>query len=298
MPQVTADQARDVFRRHAAQLGRADAAAVRRLLAVYEAAARDILGRTVMAGSGITTFTAQHYSVVLGQLQAGIAELWQRLGGAMTESERAAVELAQKHIAESVATLSGHFEGTVRPFSVRPIFEILQEPELFITRDAAARGITGRLLERARTELAVSMATREPFFGGQTSTVSRIQHALGVGRYEAERAARTEHARAYNAAHHGELVEANAQGGDYRKTIVAVHDSRTDEDTVGLERWLADRGGSIRLDELFRDGDGRQYLHPPGRPNDRCVEVPWRADWGGMDDVNAITGGPRGLLSA
>ncbi|GMV40654.1 MAG: hypothetical protein AMXMBFR64_23700 [Myxococcales bacterium] len=45
------------------------------------------------------------------------------------------------------------------------------------------------------------------------------------------------------------------------------------------------------LDEDFRDGAGREYPHPLGRPNDREVEIPWRGEW--ADRSTALGSGPE-----
>lgn len=58
-----------------------------------------------------------------------------------------------------------------------------------------------------------------------------------------------------------------------RKKILAHFDSRTAPDSIAVH-------GQIRkLDGLFQDGAGRQYLQPPARPNDRETVIPWRMSW-------------------
>lgn len=303
MAGVSVEHVRDTFRTTAASFRDASEAMRARLFAVYADASEALVRR--LERTAPETFTATFYGSALGQAREIAAQLYVDAGYALDEGQRAAMEAAQAALAARLAALSSHFEGTVHPFSTRPIEVLLESSPwdgmttrevLRTTADASRAALSGDLLERARTTLAVSLAAREPMFGAG-SAQARLRKSLKVGEYRAEMIARTEHARAYNLATHTDLVLANQnEGTDYRKTIVVVHDQRTDDDSLWLERWLEAQGGSIPLDALFEDGDGRRYLTPPGRPNDRCTEVPWRDIWGGIGAVNLLTGGPRGLI--
>jgi hypothetical protein len=72
----------------------------------------------------------------------------------------------------------------------------------------------------------------------------------------------------------------NTDFPDMQKKILAHFDSRTAPDSIAVH-------GQIRpLDGYFMDGAGRQYLHPPGRPNDRETVIPWRPHWGELDSTD------------
>lgn len=287
---------RKVFRRHADQFVGASQSTVRATLAIYERGAREILARLATLPEG--SLDAVRYQAILGQLREGIRQLWSQVGGALTEQEAAAIELAQRHLAERLSTLAARFgddprgvaEVRTRGAAVfRQLFPADAE-KLEIVRDGVQQAGTARMDARVRTELAVSLATGEPFFGPQ-STFSRLRGVLDGTAIQVECTARTEHSRAYNAAHHAELVGLNErEGWDYRKSVIITQDSRTDDDSIGLWNWLWERGGSIPLDEPFIDGNGRKYIHPPGRPNDREVEVPWRESWGSTDEIGNLLG--------
>lgn len=62
--------------------------------------------------------------------------------------------------------------------------------------------------------------------------------------------------------------------GDVKKSALAVipSDGRTDPDSYPVHHQVRE------LDEEFVDGDGRRYMHPPGRPNDREKEIPYFDD--------------------
>lgn len=99
-------------------------------------------------------------------------------------------------------------------------------------------------------------------------------------RYWAERIVRTETAYAYNAAALNTMQTAkNVDFPDLQKKILAHFDVRTAPDSVAVH-------GQIRpLDGYFRDGAGREYLHPPGRPNDRESVIPWRKVWAELEET-------------
>lgn len=118
----------------------------------------------------------------------------------------------------------------------------------------------------------------------------RVNLALATERWRAERIVRTEIANAYNNAHHRTLVQARElQIGDVRKTAIVTFDIRTDPDSFPMDGQVRD------LNEPFRDGDGRRFLHPPGRPNDREKEVPWMGDIGEPLPEAYDGGDPRDL---
>ena len=92
-------------------------------------------------------------------------------------------------------------------------------------------------------------------------------------RYWAQRIVRTETAHAQNEGALQAMHEQAKEFPDMGKKILAVLDNRTAPDSLYVH-------GQVRgLNDLFQDGAGRQYLRPPGRPNDRETIVPWRLAW-------------------
>lgn len=93
-------------------------------------------------------------------------------------------------------------------------------------------------------------------------------------RYWAERIVRTESAHAYNAGGLATIQTAKVTDfPDMQKKIVATFDWRTAPDSIAVH-------GQIKpVADMFVDGAGRHYLHPPARPNDREVVIPWRPHW-------------------
>lgn len=130
---------------------------------------------------------------------------------------------------------------------------------------------------RVRRELSLSITTRQ----GRDETLRQLTAIIGAERWKADRIFRTELSDVYNEAHLDSLRTArDAWGLDPKKSAVATFDARTDQDSFPVH-------GQVReLDEEFVDGDGRRYLHPPGRPNDREKEIPWL---NGGEDVELVS---------
>ena len=105
-------------------------------------------------------------------------------------------------------------------------------------------------------------------------------------RYWAMRIIRTETAYAQNGAAYEALHAARDHDfPDMQKKILAMMDRRTYPDSIAVHGQIRD------LNDLFEDGAGRRYLHPPARPNDREVVIPWRPDW-----IETETSSPRPSL--
>lgn len=114
---------------------------------------------------------------------------------------------------------------------------------------------------------ALSLSSLEPAHFPKPTGYMRKQ-------YWAERIVRTETAYAYNRANLDTLKA--AQGSDFpdmQKKILATFDKRTAPDSIAVHGQIRD------LDKNFRDGRGREYMHPPARPNDRETVIPWRPEW-------------------
>jgi hypothetical protein len=128
----------------------------------------------------------------------------------------------------------------------------------FLIKAGAKGGIT-----------AESLHQKEPqYFPAPTGYVRK--------RYWAERIIRTETVYAYNVASvHALAFEQQTDFPDLKKKILAMMgDPRTAEDSIAVH-------GQVRgINEYFRDGAGREYMHPPARPNDRETVIPWRDHWG------------------
>ena len=192
-------------------------------------------------------------------------------------------ERARELGAKGTVQLLEHFEqtmpGTIRPLSIEGASQLLSGTVLSRHASSVARygAITIASIQR---ELAVGALINRTF-GEMASRLQREQPLLSR-RYFAERVVRTECMSAYNAGHLDEITAQRAGNfPDLEKKLIETFDRRTGQDSYKAH-------GQIRKpEEMFVDGNGRQYLHPPGRPNDRGVVVPWRREWSRKDRSKA-----------
>lgn len=109
-------------------------------------------------------------------------------------------------------------------------------------------------------------------------------------KFWAERIIRTEVAYAQNAGNHSAMLEARKDFPDLQRKILAMQDDRTAADSKGVHGQIRD------LDKPFMDGAGRVYMHPPARPNDREVMIPWRAHY--EEDSTTALESPSAIADA
>ncbi len=131
---------------------------------------------------------------------------------------------------------------------------------------------------RMERELQMGMLLGEE----QWQIVERLT-GIGIGRnrmgmfegseWRARRIVATETAYAHNVVQLDAIVEMRREIPDIAKKIIATFDQRTAADSVYVHGQIRDVG------ELFTDGAGRMYEHPPARPHDREVIIPWRKAW-------------------
>lgn len=190
-----------------------------------------------------------------------------QLNTALTNAVLAA---EQDGVAELDAWAKVH-KQTLPPVPIRPAHEVLVASRLASAAPSIAAyeaAITRKITSAIAAGLLDTVTTADEL-------VDQVKVIAGTERWRAERIVRTELMNAYNATKHATLIEARDSGltPGIKKTCIVTYDNRTDPDSLPLNGQVRD------LEEMFVDGDGRSYLHPPGRPNDREVEVPW------MDDV-------------
>lgn len=92
-------------------------------------------------------------------------------------------------------------------------------------------------------------------------------------RYWAERIVRTECMAAYNRTGHEMMRQAEDAIGECVRILCATFDDRTSWDSYQVH------GQVRRMNEPFEDGDGRLYMVPPNRPNDREIVVLHALEW-------------------
>lgn len=249
-------------------------------------------------------FSGAQAAIYARQVRHAIDEVQAHVDGVRVASSTTAADAGIRATADLIEGLEERFRGVAAPLGIR------QAERLVPVRDRAlgarARYVATSLdrygadmiadfekilrvgiLSGATTQEVIDAMTGH---GGPRGTVSLAARVTPAGvirtreaeipeglfarhRYWAERLVRTEMAAAYNGAKLESLREESREFPDMGKKILAVLDDRTAPDSLYVH-------GQIReLDELFEDGAGRRYLHPPGRPNDRETIIPWRMAW-------------------
>jgi hypothetical protein len=245
------------------------------------------------------SYTEAHALLYREQIRLVTAYMQNRLAGKTAEQAREAIKFGVKQTVETATMLERRFTGITRPLALHS--QIMQDEIVrgtgasMIRRNESSWQRYGEVMTRSfERVLRVAQVTGMT----QSETISRIVKAGAHGginaaglhvnepgyfpaptgyvdrRYWAERIVRTETASALNSASLNTMQGfKNTDFPDMKKKILAHFDNRTAPDSMAVH-------GQIRpLDGYFMDGAGRQYLNPPGRPNDRETVIPWRDHW-------------------
>lgn len=221
-------------------------------------------------------------SVLMAQVDTAIASLQARLGETYGEMATAAYELAARHVEEQLRTFAAASGFTAPPLQIEAAVA-LQDGLLLqhyqrsvatygaeLAQKAQAAIVEGTLRRQSwaaieRRIAGISGIFAQDYYGGNARDERRQSRA--------ERIVRTEILSAYNRAHLLDSAALEAQDPGFLKQLVAVLDSRTGEDSIFVD-------GQIRaINKPFQDNQGRIYMHPPNRPNDREIVVLVRPEW-------------------
>jgi hypothetical protein len=287
---VPASQARsqiqellDSNRARVERLSRAGQRALVQQLAALEAELRERLEKLQRSGRG-ESWTAADTEATLVQVR----ELLGRQGAAFRALLRENAATARRLGVRNTVAVLQHFEGKtgapIRPLALEAS-TAAQQPLLARHEDSVARyGLraVGRISQAIQRGLLAgdSFSEMQERLVGKRGGHGVLVECAG----DASRIVRTEAMHAYNAGAHEEALAQRAERfPDLQKKLIETFDARTGADSRAAH-------GEVRaLEAMFVDGKGRHYMHPPGRPNDRGVEIPWRAAWAGASQSPAET---------
>jgi hypothetical protein len=255
---------------------------------IYEKARADIeaqLARLRRAGKG-STFTAQHLKAVLVQVRDGIFAFQEAMGEHLTKEGQLASTLAQRHLIRTVEVAEKQFTGltpvlsTDRAAILRGVREDV-EPSLLDRYEASKAYYGGPAIENIKGSLAQSLVQNETV----DAAVNRIAASGGAfdrERWRAERIVRTELAYTYGATSQATMETMRDKDmPELQKRLVATFDSRTGEDSEELDGQTVDVDSPFVWERETKHGvETVEYDHPPNRPNDREVVIPWSEEWG------------------
>lgn len=278
--------AQEVFESHLGQLKRhVENNGVKGLRKLYRDTQADLRKRLLAAGGeGSTTATATQLKAMIAQTEAALAILQRKLKKHLEDVSKTATTLGARHAVDEFLQLEAMFTGTT--------------PVLGLERAAIFRGLTGdthssllsrhqrssaawslNVINEIEKALAVGAMAQKPI----DQMVPDVMKALGdAPRWRAERIVRTELAHAHGAAKHAAMTRTAKDLGEteLKKRLIETFDDRTGDDSFLVH------GQTVPVEKPFtwkHKVRGRwvvtPYMHPPNRPNDRAVVIPWRDEW-------------------
>lgn len=155
-------------------------------------------------------------------------------------------------------------------------------------RDVSSKGIQSGISQAIHKQLD---GMRVDFEQHKIRDVlAKIEETTEENWWQVERLVRTECASAYNAGANDALMAAGQEIPELRSRwtemvsdITGVpFDKRVGVDSIVLHGQVARPGMNFTMpsDPRVSQYSGKSWVHPPNRPNDRSVLVPWMPGWG------------------
>lgn len=217
------------------------------------------------------SWTYQDVEATLAQVRHTLSQLDPQMRRMLDEQGRTARAQGARETVQVLELFEGVAPGSIRPLSIGPALQLAQGTVLAQHATSVAR-YGAQVIASVQRELVAGVLVNSTFYE-MTRQFQRSEPLLSR-RYLAERVVRTECMSAYNDGHLDEMrAQRDAAFPDLMKRAIETFDKRTAQDSYAVH------GQTKKLEEMFVDGKGRHYLRPPGRPNDRCVCIPWREAW-------------------
>lgn len=251
-------------------------------------------------------FTAESMLAYRRQIQLMTASIQDQLAGVTRTNAQSAWNIGVVQAQVDFARLEEAFTGIVRTPRVREAMRFDESRgrarsllrSIDTSCDRYGEAMIGEFERRLQLGMVAGLSNQQMVemltgHGGPRGTVSlrarvvngqvirTLTEEIPEGlftRYRswAWRIVRTEGANAYNGARMERMQGMEGEFPEMRKKILAHFDSRTAEDSIAVHGQIRNLSGP---DSLFRDGAGREYEHPPARPNDRETVIPWMEEW-------------------
>jgi len=284
--------AEDVFFAHLSQLHRhVEMNGVVGLKRMYADARSELLDRLRAIGKLSESVEARSLRAMIAQVDAVTAKLGGRLKDHLSNVSSTAVEMGATHGTEEFRALEEHFTGTT------PVLRV-DTPAIF---RGLVKEVDSSLLRRhsiqAGTWTANAVLNMEKRLGVSSMTGKHLEHVvddlvseLDTERWKAERIVRTEMSYAHGASKQRTMQETAAEFGPLMKRLIETFDDRTGDDSFLLH------GQTVPVDKPFTWKKKRkggwvlvEFMHPPNRPNDRAVVIPWNPEWDASDEEKPLT---------
>lgn len=289
-----------VLAEHRARLDRIlDRRGAARLKDVYQSAAEAQARKVARSiGAKHAPFTIQGQQLALAQLKQGQAMLARRMAGELGDLTAEAQQEALGSLADDLRALDSTLAGAPLPIEEVARFQGIVGDQRSILRKMHEEGAASY---SAAVVGAVEAALSKTLLQGGTTgeAIDAVMEVQDSEWWRAERIVRTETAFAYNAARADGIEEMTEVLPDIMQRWTELvsddgqpMDDRVGKDSVALHGQVSEPGGRFVMPEdaedeteegqgkIAEDMLGRSWLHPPNRPNDRAVILPWRREWG------------------
>jgi hypothetical protein len=268
----------------------ADKVGVDRVKVQLERAQKELNQRLIqvegLKGPGPDSFTATQMRLTLKQVELSLASLTRGMKQIVIAQGTAAADKATTDLLAYMHASEQRYRGiaTRLPLQEASMFDrvkmgthasilhrLASDPQ-----DPAKPGIVtrygGDVMVHFEEQLQQSLIQGTPWAEVRGNLVSASPFLQQAPAFWAERLVRTETMGAFGRAAWEGTRQADAVLGDMVKILSATFDDRTGWDSYQVH------GQIRRPDEAFQ-WNGRNYQHPPNRPNDREVVVPHRLSW-------------------
>lgn len=284
-PKTGHEVAEAVFLAHLSQLANhVEGNGVRGLRKMYAEARGELRDRLSRLGPSDQRVEAQTLRAMLKQIDLVLAKMDRGLRKELEDRSSEAAELGITHGADEFRVLGEIFTGTV------PIVNV----DVPATFRGLVKGVESSLLRRHRLQSqtwsldAIAQMERQLSVSSMAGKPleKAIDDLMGLKgfegeRWKAERIVRTELHYAHGSAKQRSLEAMEEELGEPMwKRLLETFDDRTGDDSFLLHGQTVPAGKPFKWKTKRR---GRvvtiEFMHPPNRPNDRAVAIPWDPRW-------------------
>jgi hypothetical protein len=266
---------------HIQQLQELEERQSKRILASYRVIRHELRERLRRLPPG--SFSAQQARGTLYQIETAIRKMNDSLLQGMYSAAYDIAGQGVEDLAEEIKAFEKEFRGAVVPINVRAAAIATETQNYLLPKyEASIKAYGDDLIEQMGGQLATALISQDNLYK-TTADMARAADGFFAGEeWKLLRIARTELHNVYGAAKVSGMMDLQQkQMPDLKKALIHPIDSRTAQDSLYL-KWL---NPIMPISEPFiyewpaRSGKIRVFQHPPDRPNDRAILVPYRDSW-------------------
>jgi hypothetical protein len=269
----------------------------KRLEQLYKEARSDLYDQLLRAGGKMSdTPTAIQLRAMIAQADGVLSRLGKGIHKQLRDVSKLSAELGAEHGRDEFRELEKHFRGTTPVLSLEKaaiLRDLVKDVDASILRRHQLVSTTwtaGAIADMERV-LSTGALAGKPL-EGMVDDVMGVAGLMNEERWRAERIVRTELSHAHNSAKFKAMQKSQEdQGRPLYKKLITTFDDRTGDDS------FLQHGQTVPVDQPFEWKHKRRggtwvvtrYQHPPNRPNDREVIIPWDPEWEPTKEEKALT---------